>query len=166
MGILTDSLQYLWYPKIPYLNGLIRIQKYVICFNISMNNLILMDMLEPQTQLYKPIGYYIFINFLFLLLMYFDNVREFTLFTVLHNDNHLLLLNEGFKVFNYKRTVKFTKYLDFLRWFLLLLLLHFIKEYFFGDEQSAIGFVFDEIGDTKGTATESLNLVVFLGVSW
>lgn len=71
-----------------------------------MDDLVLVDVLEPQAKLDEPVGYDILADPLLLLLVCSDEVRKLTLLAVLHDDDELFVLKKGVVVLDHERTIQ------------------------------------------------------------
>ena len=98
--MISSTFQHFWYSKIPKFGCVIFCQKYILGFQISVENLSAVNIFKRQAQLYKPIHYFSFWKFFSFLFLFPNVISKISIFTKLHDYNQNSIFNERMFVRN------------------------------------------------------------------
>lgn len=100
LSLLQSTLQYLRNAEVPQFDGVIARQKDIRSLNIPVEDAPIMDEVESEHHLQKPIENKVLLKFVALPLHLLDVVGQISGLAVLHHDNEVAVLNEGVDVVN------------------------------------------------------------------
>ena len=98
--MISSTFQHFWYSKIPKFGCVIFCQKYILGFQISVENLSAVNIFKRQAQLHKPIHYFSFWKFFSFLFLFPNVISKISIFTKLHDYNQNTIFNERMFVRN------------------------------------------------------------------
>jgi hypothetical protein len=120
-----------------------------------MEDFTIVDMLNGETNLSKPIEDLAFVEELFAFLFLRDGFGEVSALGKFHDDFEFVLFGDvDFDKFDDVGMVKVFEYLCFLDGLVSLLLGHVIDVHFLDDQKLIISFSLDEVGLAESTLTQ------------